>query len=165
MIFLTVGSQLPFDRLVAAMDAWAGAHPGTEIFGQILNREPGCLAPANFPYKPLVAPAEFDALCRQARIIVGHAGTGTLISALTYRKPLVMMPRRADLHEHRNDHQLATAGHFRALPGVAVVEDAAQLAGALDRILTGGDSAGTLPPHADPALIAAIRGEIFRDRS
>ena len=35
MIFATVGTQLPFDRLIAAVDRWAGTRPGREVFAQI----------------------------------------------------------------------------------------------------------------------------------
>jgi len=35
MIFATVGTQLPFDRLIEALDAWAGEHPHIEVFAQI----------------------------------------------------------------------------------------------------------------------------------
>ncbi|MFO1534015.1 MAG: hypothetical protein ABR562_10205, partial [Thermoplasmatota archaeon] len=35
MIFVTVGSQLPFDRLVKAVDAWAGGNGEAAAFAQI----------------------------------------------------------------------------------------------------------------------------------
>jgi hypothetical protein len=35
MIFATVGTQLPFDRLVRGLDQWASRNPQEEIFAQI----------------------------------------------------------------------------------------------------------------------------------
>ena len=35
MIFVTVGSQLPFDRLVRAVDDWAAGNGGAAAFAQI----------------------------------------------------------------------------------------------------------------------------------
>ena len=32
MIFVTVGYQMAFDRLIEAVDEWAGAHPDAELF-------------------------------------------------------------------------------------------------------------------------------------
>src|SRR6185312_9191493 len=32
VIFVTVGTQLPFDRLIMAVDEWAGAAPGRRVF-------------------------------------------------------------------------------------------------------------------------------------
>jgi UDP-N-acetylglucosamine transferase subunit ALG13 len=58
-----------------------------------------------------------------ADAIVGHAGIGTLFAALERGKPIVVMPRRADLRETRNDHQIATARRFEALAGVVVAWD------------------------------------------
>ena len=44
MIFVSVGSMLPFERLVQAMDAWAGAHPDTKVVIQYGN---GAYKPAH----------------------------------------------------------------------------------------------------------------------
>ena len=35
MIFVTVGSQLPFDRLVMTMDEWAGLNKETKVVVQM----------------------------------------------------------------------------------------------------------------------------------
>jgi len=35
VILVTVGSMLPFDRLIEAMDKWAADHPGHSLFAQI----------------------------------------------------------------------------------------------------------------------------------
>ncbi len=35
MIFATVGTQLPFDRLIRALDGWAASNGGVEVFAQI----------------------------------------------------------------------------------------------------------------------------------
>ena len=52
-----------------------------------------------------------------ADAIIAHAGMGTILTALEMGKPLLVMPRRAELGEHRNDHQLATAMRFADLGG------------------------------------------------
>lgn len=163
MIFLTVGSQLPFDRLVAAMDAWAAANPGAEIFGQTCELGPENHVPRHFDHAPRLDAAAFEAALDRARLVVAHAGTGSLIDALTRARPILVMPRRAALGETRNDHQLATAARFAARPGVHVAEDAAALGPALDRLA--GPGAGEAPPalgaEAEPRLVAAIRAVLF----
>ena len=35
MIFVTIGSMFPFDRLIRVMDGWAAANPGVETLAQI----------------------------------------------------------------------------------------------------------------------------------
>lgn len=162
MIFLTVGTQLPFDRLVRALDSWAGARDQRAIFGQIADPGPDGYRPKNFPFTDHVPPAEFQQRCRDATLIVAHAGMGSLITAMTFGKPILVMPRRGHLNEHRNDHQFATAGKLGNRPGVAVALDDVALAEKLDAMLAGGGSAaGGLPPFADDRLIAAVRQAIL----
>ena len=65
------------------------------------------------------------------------------------------MPRRADLGEHRNDHQVATADRFGALGYVTVAADAAELEAKLEAL--GSLRAGaTIRPHASNRLIGAL---------
>lgn len=130
-VFLTVGAQMPFDRLVRAMDAWAKDRPGHEILAQIGESE---YVPSHVKWTKFLSPPEFDRAYDGADAIVGHAGIGTLFAALERGKPIVVMPRRADLRETRNDHQIATARRFEALAGVAVAWDPASLLARLERL-------------------------------
>lgn len=162
MIFLTVGTQLPFDRLVRALDGWAGARRFQDIFGQIADPGPGGYRPKHFPFTESIAPVEFERRCREATLIVAHAGMGSLITAMTFGKPILVMPRRGHLGEHRNDHQFATAQKLGDRPGVSVALDEAALAARLDALLAqGGDGALPLAPFADEKLIAAVRNAIL----
>lgn len=162
MIFLTVGTQLPFDRLVKALDSWAGARGRSDIFGQIADPGPEGYRPKNFPFTANVPPADFQQRCRDAALIVAHAGMGSLITAMTFGKPILVMPRRGHLNEHRNDHQFATAEKLGNRPGVAVALDEAELAAKLDAMAAeGAAGAATLPPFADEKLIAAVRSAIL----
>jgi UDP-N-acetylglucosamine transferase subunit ALG13 len=45
---------------------------------------------------------------------------GSILTALKYKKPILIMPRRASLGEHRNDHQIATAKWLESTAGIAV---------------------------------------------
>lgn len=156
MIFLTVGTHEPFDRLVRAFDAWCGAQ-GTppKAFGQVTAR--AAYSPKNFPAVATLEPAEYDQRCQEADIIVGHAGMGSIITALSLQKPVVILPRRGHLCETRNDHQFATAERFRTKPGIHVAEDEAALAGALDAVLGEVSETGQeIAPFAEHKLLAAL---------
>jgi len=109
MIFLTTGTQLPFDRLVKAVDLWAAEHGDISIFGQIGK---GSYQPKHYEFVESLSPVDYDTRFNQAKLIVSHVGMGTIISGLERAKPLLLMPRLADLGEHRNDHQLSTAEKF-----------------------------------------------------
>lgn len=106
MIFISVGTQLPFDRLVEIVDDWAGNVGGVDIFAQI---GPGKYSPRNFKAVDFLKPNEISACYEKSSIIVAHAGMGTVLTAMKIRKPIIIFPRRFELGEHRNDHQMATA--------------------------------------------------------
>jgi UDP-N-acetylglucosamine transferase subunit ALG13 len=160
MIFLTVGTQEPFDRLVRAVDQWAGAHDMT-VFGQLGRLTADSYRPQNFAFEPFVSADEFQERLESCRLLVAHAGMGSIISALTWGKPLLMMARRASLGEHRNEHQLATAAKFAGRPGLHVAADEAEVGPLIDRLLSGGaGQPGGLSPWATPELIAAVKAFI-----
>lgn len=129
MIFATIGTQLPFPRLLQRLDQLAETL-GEEIIAQI-GRDPGVYR--NLRCYDFLDPPQFAGFFRDARIIVAHAGIGTLLAARKAHKPLVILPRRAALGEHRNDHQLATARFAAKLTGVHLAEEVDDLAPLLAR--------------------------------
>ena len=153
MIFLTVGTQLPFDRLVGAVDRWAATRPGADVVAQV---GPTALRPAAVAWERFLPPAECRERMRAADAIVAHAGMGTILSALELGTPIVVMPRAAALGEHRNDHQLATARRFAELGSVAVAFDEAELHARLDA-LGGLAAGGRIGSHAEGPLVEAVR--------
>ena len=52
---------------------------------------------------------------------------GTILSALSTGKPLIVFPRIAALGEHRNEHQLATAEKMKTLGYCYVAKDKDEL--------------------------------------
>ncbi|MDQ3032941.1 MAG: glucuronosyltransferase [Myxococcota bacterium] len=152
-IFVTVGAQMPFDRMVKAVDEWARARRRDDVFAQI---GPAQYVPAHVKWTNFLEPPEFALRCRDARVIVAHAGTGSILQALELGKPILVMPRRAALRETRNDHQVATAERFQSLGRIPVAWDEKDLASQLDGIdaLVSERQVG---PHASPQLIARIR--------
>ncbi|MBK9127263.1 MAG: glycosyl transferase family 28 [Phycisphaerales bacterium] len=184
MIFVTVGAQMPFDRLVQAVDAWAGQRPDIEVFAQI---GPTSWRPQHARWTQFLDPPAFEAACRRAEVLVAHAGMGSIITALELGKPILVMPRRGALGETRNDHQVATARRFAELGAVEVAWDEAELGSRLEAIVArlsgtaGADSRPAIPsaceraghgPCVDrqpgqgcPRLVAALRAFIVASPS
>lgn len=157
MIFVTVGTDQPFDRMVKVVDVWAAENGRTDIFAQIGE---GGWEPASIPFSRLLTPIEYKKHFAAARIIISHAGMGTILSALQYGKPILVMPKKASLGEHRNEHQLATARHMMNTGQVAVALDEAELREKLDHL----DELlpkKTIPPVAGGPLVAEIRRFVF----
>ncbi len=110
MIFLTVGTQFPFDRLVKTIDDIVGKDLiNEEIFSQIGE---SAYKPKNFKSVAFLEKNVFNNYLKNASRVIGHAGTGTIITALEYDKPLLVMPRLSKYHEVVHDHQVAIAKKF-----------------------------------------------------
>jgi len=133
VIFVTVGTQLPFDRLVRAVDEWAQRNSEHDVLAQI---GPSDFRPKTIQWVDLLTPEETSQRIREAEAIVSHAGIGSIIAALQQRKPVIVLPRRAALGEHRSDHQLATARRFAERGLVHVAQDEEALSGMLDSLYT-----------------------------
>ncbi len=157
MIFVTVGTQLPFDRLVRAVDSLAPGL-GRRVFAQTSE---GGFEPAHIEWRPFIRPMEVDAFFREADVVVAHAGIGTILTARKYGKPLIVMPRRAGLGEHRNDHQLATVKGLEGRRGIYVAQDETMLEDLLSRPLEGPEDPST-PNPARERLLRHVDGIIVR---
>ncbi len=157
MIFVAVGTQLPFDRLVGAVDEWAFRAGRDDVFGQVGKTS---LSLKSIDAVDFIGPVEFLERCRAASLLVAHAGMGSILGALELRKPLIIMPRLASRGEHRNDHQLATAKSFVGKAGIYVAHDESEICDLLDRSvdLIGGEG---ISQYADPQLISTLRTFIF----
>ncbi|MCE4226217.1 hypothetical protein HCU64_20920 [Methylobacterium sp. C25] len=153
MIFVTVGTQGSFDRLVRTVDDWAGQSGRRDLLAQI---GPSDYRPKHFEAKQFLHPDEIRENVEAAELVVAHAGMGSIITALEYGKRVIVMPRHCDLREHRNDHQIATAKRLSELGLVEAVFDEAALHHALDR-LPGAVSADRLSATASPQLISVLR--------
>ena len=153
MIFVTVGSMDPFDRLVRAIDEWAGSRGRTDIFAQIGKAQ---YEPRHIKSIPFLSPSEFRAHIRAARLVVAHAGTGSIIAALELGTPIIVMPKCAHLGEHRNNHQIATAKRFGQKQGIIVANDEKELIIKLEQEEEHSRPT-VIPNEASPDLISALR--------
>ena len=130
MIFVTVGMHHQgFNRLIKSMD---------ELANQI--SEPVIMQIGASTYEPVHAKwFRFDTqerveeICAAARVIVGHAGAGTIISAFHCGRPIVVVPRLFRFREVVDDHQIELAQALSA-QNKAVMVDEPTAQGLLDGI-------------------------------
>lgn len=160
VIFVTVGAQMPFDRLVKTVDHWASSSGRNDVFAQIGLSEHH---PLHMKWAHFLSPGEFKQKCQTAEVIVAHAGTGSLITALQLGKPILIMPRRASLRETRNDHQVATSEQFRCFDSVTVAWNENELIEQLHCIDKLRGETKSIEQHASVELISAIRNFINGD--
>ena len=120
MIFLTVGSSIPFDRLVRAVDELVGQGLLRDVQAQIGE---GAYEPRHMAFERFLDKPQYDRRVDEATALIGHAGAGTISMALERRKPLLVMPRLKRHGEIVNDHQVATARTFARLGHILVARD------------------------------------------
>jgi beta-1,4-N-acetylglucosaminyltransferase len=125
MIFVTVGTSFPFDRLIQAVDEFAGRDEiDAAIFAQVGQ---GGYRPQNFGSVETLDKKKFDEYFDKADAVIAHAGMGTITMALAQHKPILVMPRLKQFRELVNDHQLATAKRFEQLGHVIAVYHTSKL--------------------------------------
>ena len=93
---------------------------------------------------------------RNADVIIAHAGMGTILTALEYEKTILVLPRRASLGEHRNEHQLATAKNFDEMGTIRVAMENDDLVAMLSDVESL-SAAGKIGPHASDQLLGTLR--------
>jgi len=155
VIFVTVGGELPFDRLVRAMDGYAAAHPGEAFLAQIGG---GRFEPAHMRWVRRLGRDAYAAALAEATLVVAHAGMGSILSAGEAAKPIVILARRSRLGEHRNDHQRDTAAYLAGRPGVLVAEDEAALPARIAEAQAAAGGLRAAAAQAPEPLLARLRG-------
>jgi UDP-N-acetylglucosamine--N-acetylmuramyl-(pentapeptide) pyrophosphoryl-undecaprenol N-acetylglucosamine transferase len=148
VIFVTLGThETPFARLV---DALALLPQHEELVVQHGSSPPGPAWSRSVPYLSF---EEMAAHVRAARVVVSHAGVGSILIAVANEKRPLVVPRLHAHGEHVDDHQLSLARRLHAVGLVTSVEDPADLADAVARSAT---SPVRLPPaHKLPAELRA----------
>lgn len=119
MIFVTVSIDIhPFTRLISKMDEIAGQLDEDVIIQGGIDYKA-----KNAKYLTSTSRKESLELLTQARLVVSHAGIGTIILAMQHRKPLIIVPRIKKYNEHHNDHQLQIAKQLQDRKGIKVAYD------------------------------------------
>ena len=132
MIFVTVGTHSQgFERLIKKMDEIA-SKINEEVIAQIGSTS---YRPKNMIFFTFVGDEKrLVELYKKARVIVTHGGVGTILTALGYEKPLVVVPRLKKFNEVVDDHQLELAEVLGRNGRAIVVYDIRYLENALKKV-------------------------------
>jgi UDP-N-acetylglucosamine transferase subunit ALG13 len=136
MILVTVGvSNLPFDRLVAAVDGLATE--GETVVAQYGAARVRPHRAVCFDYVPFV---ELQTWVSKARVVVCHAGIGSVALCLSTGMHPVVVPRVKRLGECVDEHQLTFGRRLGELGLATLVEDVSEL----------GRAVRSVPPRQPP---------------
>jgi len=104
LVFVTVGTHpMPFDRLLRMVDEIASDFPEYTFVFQIGHSN---YIPKHGEWFRFTDAERIEALYREARWIVAHAGVGTIMNALEHGVRPFVVPRLKKYGEHTNDHQI-----------------------------------------------------------
>jgi UDP-N-acetylglucosamine transferase subunit ALG13 len=145
VIFVTIGTSEPFDRLIAALPDDASEELVVQC-GQSSMRPAGAEVHEYLSYDELVT------LVRRARVVVCHAGVGTILTALANERRPIVVPRLARHGEAVDDHQVALARRLADVGLVLLAEDPSLV----PQLLGDADAVVAEAPRPAPALLAEL---------
>jgi UDP-N-acetylglucosamine transferase subunit ALG13 len=127
MILVTIGTnEQPFDRLVSAAAGLGGLESLVVQHGS--SRVPH----GRGEWLDFVSFEELSDRMRAARVVVCHAGVGSIMLARRCGKRPIVVPRRLHLGEAVDDHQLPIARRLHASGVVTLLEDVDRLGETID---------------------------------
>jgi UDP-N-acetylglucosamine transferase subunit ALG13 len=118
MIVVTIGTnEQPFDRLVRAAAGLGGEE-------RLLVQHGSSRVPrGRGEWVDFMPFEELSAQMREARVVICHAGVGSIMLARRCGKRPIVVPRRLHLGEAVDDHQLPIARRLHASGIVTLVEE------------------------------------------
>ncbi len=100
MIFVTLGTQdKHFRRLLEAVEK---LDINEKIVAQVGSTE---FESKKMEIHKFMTQDEFNKYMKEARVIITHAGVGTIIAGLKMHKKMIVSARKKEYKEHVNDHQ------------------------------------------------------------
>lgn len=129
-VFVVVGTLLPFDRLIKAVDDWALTKKDVNITGQIGKSK---YQPKNMKCFESLDAKDFNSCFSESDLIISHAGMGVVLKSLVENKPILILPRQLELKETTTDHQLATARALSKMDYVNVAMNVEELLNFLEK--------------------------------
>ncbi len=105
------GAEYKFERLLKAIDELCDIDvlKGNEIVAQIGYND---YEPRNYHSFKLCGRDEFQGYIDEAKFIITHAGTGSIVPALKQGNKIIVFPRREEYQEHLDNHQLEISELF-----------------------------------------------------
>ena len=129
MILVTIGTnEQPFDRLVSA----AAGLDGLESL--VVQHGSSRVPHGRGEWLDFVSFEELSERMRAARVVVCHAGVGSIMLARRCGKRPIVVPRRLHLGEAVDDHQLPIARRLDANGVVTLLEDVDRLGEAIELV-------------------------------
>ncbi|WP_408071371.1 PssE/Cps14G family polysaccharide biosynthesis glycosyltransferase [Butyrivibrio sp. JL13D10] len=116
MIFVSVGTQkFQMDRLMKQVEILAARMPDKKFVVQYGN---STYIPKNCECHQFMDRELFSKCIDESELLILHGGVGTIMQGLKHNKPIIVVPRLKEYHEHVDDHQMEAAWalkHFKCV--------------------------------------------------
>ena len=104
MIFVTLGTQ--DKQFVRLLDAVEKLDTDEKIIMQIGSTEFSSKKPKEqVEINKFITLEQFYKYMEEARVVISHAGVGTILYGLKLHKKMIVAARKVEFHEHVNNHQ------------------------------------------------------------
>jgi beta-1,4-N-acetylglucosaminyltransferase len=123
MILVVVGQTRGFTRLVKKIDEIAGRIDERVIIQLGHTR----YYPKNSEFFYFENYSKMKELNREARIVVSHAGVGSILTAIKQGTTIIIMPRLKKYGEAIDDHQLEISEALSGDPRILIAHDENEL--------------------------------------
>jgi UDP-N-acetylglucosamine transferase subunit ALG13 len=144
LVFATVGTDHhPFHRLVEWVDGWF-AH-ATSSRAQCFVQHGTSAAPRFSDASRYVRYEEVQRLMGDAAVVVSHGGPATIMECRALGAVPIVVPRRADLGEHVDEHQTDFCNRLAASGDIVLCDSDVQLRELLDRAIVVPDAFRSAP--------------------
>ncbi|MGH2944711.1 MAG: glycosyltransferase [Solirubrobacteraceae bacterium] len=161
MVFATVGTDHhPFDRMIRWVDRWLGANVDRGVTGFVQTGTSA--SPQRARSADYLGYEQMEAAMRDAIAVVTHGGPGSIMLCSYLGKKSIVVPRRASLGEHVDDHQVLFSRRLAAEGQIELAETEERLGELLDRALVHGATLAS-PSERDRVARTAKRFERLVD--
>ena len=158
LVLATVGTDHhPFDRLVDWVDAWAERRADRV---RVVLQYGRSRRPTAAEGRAFLAPDELAELIERAVAVVTHGGPGSIVDATSAGWVPIVVPRRAGLGEHVDDHQLRFVDRLVRAGAIRRPAGREELWALLDRALEDPSSLRRAPSATDGIEVAERFGNL-----
>ena len=157
LIFLSVGTQkFQMNRLLKQIDKSIEEKQITEqIFAQTGYSD---YIPQYYNYVRFMNMDVFEKKINSCNIFITHAGTGNIITAVQYHRPIIIVPRLQAYREHVDNHQEEIAEKIAGQGNIWVCYDCSRLPLVIRKIGDGVETNdGLIETKAENLILDYIR--------
>lgn len=156
LVFVTVGTDHhPFHRLIRWVDGWleSGAGDRVRCFVQYGTSAP----PLTADHRAYLAYEEMERSIAASAAVVCHGGPGSVMMCRWLGKRPIVVPRRHDLGEHVDDHQVAFSRRMSREGEMDLAETEERFRGLLESAMAEGARVSGAADQTQLALADSLR--------